>query len=511
MNDRLMKRKEFARFFAVNACIAMFAFSVLMIHELTNTYDGLWHGPAFEDYAWTLSTGRWFWPVLGKIRLSMSPEPFTTAFSVLMYVLGSCVAVRQFEEGNSFKAYAAVQTSVITTAVCAALSYRFQSPTFAASYLLSVTAVCLIMTPSWKRFAASVVLLTLSLASYQANLGCACVLILARVLWLLQNENSIKAVFRFFAFACLSVLFAGILYKLAWDGILLLTHVRVAAYAGADDVSFLKIIRDLPQSLIKTYQSFGSYFFTDWIKHHAFQNHILYTVLYAGLILSACISMGIGMMAQDRRGVRIALAALCLVLFPPAANVALILASGTGTSIQMTMPMSVIAPFLICAAGTDLSGQFGKVLKTACAVALSTVLVGNALCVSVDQHEMLAGRRTTVSILQHVAQDVYRNGGPDGKLVFVGKVSDSLVFLKDALWDRANGYAQYGNIWISGDCNVQSYRGLLREAGLELNLNRDFDKWHELEKREEVKEMPAFPYDGYIREIDGCVVIKMSD
>ena len=124
---------------------------------------------------------------------------------------------------------------------------------------------------------------------------------------------------------------------------------------------------------------------------------------------------------------------------------------------------------------------------------------------------MLSGRNNIGEIMTRVMSDIdFSAEQPEG-YVFIGSPASNAFFYRDPLWERANDYARYGEIWLAENTNVPSYRALLRDAGVNLNLNSDHAYWHELEKREEIKEMPVFPNEGYIRNIDNVTVIKFSE
>ena len=84
------------------------------------------------------------------------------------------------------KGYLLVLTSMVTTAVCSTLTFRYTSPTFAMAYMLSVLAAWVLSRENWKNCLVSMMCLVLALALYQSNIGCACVLALLYIIRLLQ-------------------------------------------------------------------------------------------------------------------------------------------------------------------------------------------------------------------------------------------------------------------------------------------------------------------------------------
>ena len=121
--------RRFCRFVFFNLIACVIAYLLLISHELTNTIDGMWSGADYRNYEWVIQIGRWFWPLVGLSQMNVCPEPFTSVFALIMYVLGSCVAAWWFDLKDSLKGYLMVVTSLVTTAVCSTLTFRYTSPT----------------------------------------------------------------------------------------------------------------------------------------------------------------------------------------------------------------------------------------------------------------------------------------------------------------------------------------------------------------------------------------------
>ena len=286
-------RKKFIRFAAINLCICTGCYIVLIANGLTNTYDGMWKGSYYVGYSWVIQIGRWFWPIIGKARLNLSPEPFTSIASLLLFVVGNCCVAWQFGHKGSAKGYLVVVASTVNTTVCAMLSYRYMSPTFAFSYLFSILGVLVLREQNWKTWLLSVVYLTLSLGSYQANLGCACILVIFWVVHEITSGADWNRVIRFVVFALTSILFSCLLYKGIWDSVLRFQHIEASSYRGANDLSVLKMIRELPITTLHTYRVYYDYFFTGTIKHNVYQAYPIYKVGIILFFISVVIFMGI--------------------------------------------------------------------------------------------------------------------------------------------------------------------------------------------------------------------------
>ena len=513
-----MKNKElrrFARFFLFNFLLCVVAYLLLISNELANTYDGLWNGAEYRNYSWVVEIGRWFWPVVGKAQMNVCPEPFTSVLALCFYVLGSCMAAFWFGLKDSFHGYLLVLAATVNTAVCVSLTYRYTSPTFGLSFLLSVAAARALSRDKVLPWIGSVLCLILALALYQSNIGCAGVLVLLWVIRMLQDGEEAKKVFRFIGRTIASLICACILYKILWDLSMKLWNVEAAGYLGAGDVSVMKILTAFPRSFIKTYQALFEYFFENNLKHNVYQRLLPFRVMIVCLSVVTVILLG---KKLARRPLGSKLGALaCLLLLAPAANVALLLAADAETvMIQMTMPMAVMFPFLLCVSDTagifDGNGE-SRGIKTIASIrtlCMLVLLAGSFMMVSIDQHVMLKSRENAVNMLNRVAVDLGEDTNPEGGVIFIGRPSDNPNFLKDQLWERSNDYAHYGEFWLGGNLSTMSYFGYLRDAGLSLTFNWNEDVWREIGNREDVKMMPLYPDDGYIMRAGKSMVVRFS-
>ena len=507
---------RFCRFALISLLISLAAYQLLISNELVNTYDALWQGAEYRNYLWVIEIGRWFWPVLGHAQMNVCPEPFTSILALICYVIGSCAVAFWFGVKDSLKGYLLVLTSVINTAVCVALSHRYMSPVFGLSFLLALLAVRMLSREKLFPWVTSVICLTLTLGLYQSNIGCACVLALILVIRMLQDRAETKKIFRFLGKTAASFLGSFILYKGIWDLTLKVCHVDASSYRGGGDASVMKIITSLPTSIKNAYLEFYRYFFENELKHNIYQRLTPFRLMLLCLMLLTVILIGRKLISRPV-GAKLG-AAACLLLIPPAANAALILAVDAGqSSIQMTMPMATVFPFLLCVSDScPMDSQVGKRsrwlqlvagLRTMCMLVL---LGGSLMMISIDQHVMLKSRETAVFLLNRVTVDLGEDTNPEGGVFFIGRPSDNPLFLKDQLWERSNDYAHYGEFWLGGNLTTQSYFGYLRDAGLMLTFNWDEAAWNEIGNREDVKTMPVYPDEGYIRRIGNAMVVRLS-
>lgn len=556
--DAIFNRR-FPFFFLSNLVICFLAYSVLISNELTNTFDGMWQGTRYVWYEWVMRIGRWFWPFIGYGRNHLSPEPFTSILTISLFLLAGCLILSALEVRSRTRQYLVLLLFGIGTSVCVDLSYRYMSPTFGFSVLFAILSVWLLLRFSaWWAWILSTGFFILCLASYQAYIGCAAVLFLACVIHMLLKNDTVDntedndkerhhQLILFFIRTVSSVLIACIAYKLLWSLSLKILGFEVASYQGADSLSIGHILSSLPQRAIDAYREFYAYYTGLGILHHAFQGLILYPITVVLYTLLSVICVLRPSFAKGKKQTTTIL--LFLFLLPLAANSAMLLSPDSGgISVQMTCPISMLAPILLCLSeqavltfeyplmslknwtGKTERYNYRKMISVAQITLLLFVLYGNFLQICVDQHIMLQSRNSTLHLMDRVIADMEKNiyyaqqpiayenswdtESAEHLFVFVGKPADNPLYRKDEVWKCSNAYARYGNFWLGGDCATQSYAGLMRDGGYNIIVETNENSWHEIESRDEVKNMPCYPIEGYIKRMEAnqkeYIVVRLS-
>ncbi|MCD7945439.1 MAG: hypothetical protein LUF81_02340 [Clostridiales bacterium] len=158
-----------------------------------------------------------------------------------------------------------------------------------------------------------------------------------------------------------------------------------------------------------------------------------------------------------------------------------------------------------------------KLLHSSFLLCLAGMLWINVCVVGNDQLAMREGRTAVVTIAENIvtrlADEGYINAETDTTIAIVGRPAENVMFAQTTAWKQANKYAQFGGAYWYADAgnNRRSWNGLLvGYCGIQLNFCSD-DTFKELIATSTIAEMPCFPDEGSICEVDGIVVIKVSD
>ena len=276
----------------------------------------------------------------------------------------------------------------------------------------------------------------------------------------------------------------------------------------------------MPERIRLSYYSWDQFFSCKTpVKYNALADNRFVFLLYLfflAVIILVIINI-VSNAADVKWGItRAILALLLFALFPIASCVFYLLAPDSGFfEIQMTIPMMINIPILICLLPsqiykTKISAALYGGSKKLCLLFTMIIIYGNYLQVSVDQHLMLQCKRTTLALMDRIISDIEINEYPnlDKQFIFLGRPTDNPLYRKDPLWDKGNEYARYGDLFIYE--TDLSYNGLLRDGGYNLAINWDVSKRYAYEQLDNVINMPAYPEKGYYQIIDDNIIVKVS-
>ena len=572
--------------------VSLVCFALLITHVLTSNYDGLWYADAaYQSGAWELSLGRFLIPVIDYLRFALNVEPLQSVLTLAMLSFGSVLLWEMFcgirktglpdspgmadsgtvMNGNGMAggvfALAFVALLCTSPAVCIFLSYRYTAPAYGFSYLTAVVAVwCLVRAEKFsgtgfsdtlstagkegtprqilRDTALAAVFLVLTLGTYQAHLGCACVAIVFYAVYLcMQRETTLQDVFRFLIRSAVASAAACVVYKVIWDITVKLANAEVPDYRGAQGLSVLGILRGLPFGVKQSYRFFFDQFFDAANRYSLLQGKPLYAgPVYTGLVGAFTgTAVFLALYCAKRQGKKGALAAVLLLALPVACGVFCLLSNETGfVSMQMTMPYMMVAPLLLAvlahepyplspvsnattikpdhrekSSSPDAAGNHPEKKWDRIAIALlcGLLLYGRICQTQVDQFVMYEGTNTT----QRMVQDAVARAADDGllddadhKLMFIGVPAENTLFRKSNLFDRANGYAQFGQFWRGPYSYWRSYGGMIRRMGINREVP-DLQTYVDLMEEDDVKRMPVYPEEGCMLLKDDVLIVKFAN
>lgn len=501
---KLKIEKSYINFLIISMLMGILIYLTLISNQLTNHYDGLWSDPWYESGKWELSIGRWFWLFLDRFRMGYAADPFNSYLALFLFSIGNMFLADIFSLIGKKVAYLVSALIISSTTISVFLSYRYMSPTFAMSYLLCISAVWVLYME--KNLFLSLVIssgmICLSLGLYQANLGCACLLIISILLFLCLEKNNEKEILEFILKCGISMIVACLVYKVLWDLAMGIYHVEPNTYNGASRVSIPLILQKMPIRIKDAYMQFYKYYFENSIKHNIFQQfrcfYAVFFLLLAVLLWNGCVLL------KKKKWLQLALYLLGIIAIPAACNVSMILAPESGFLIQQTAAMAILLPVMVClvfrlhdgnknfhkyvvedietegpivsASGIPEKNyllhwilkarKYGLVMCSTVGISLF-ILYGNIYMTATDLEAMYEGTVSSDSVMNHVVQTLIDKDlcSEDREYIFIGRISDNSLFRTTVLWDQANSYARFGEFWTGAEVIKMAYNGLLRRGG----------------------------------------------
>ena len=487
---------------------------ILMANQLVNPFDGLWEYSYYTAGYWELSLGRWAWLYLDQLRMGISFDPLTSLITLSCFSVGILLIIDLFNLRESKLCLLICGLFLSSTSVCISLSYRYMSPTFGMAFLLNVLAAW-ILCKFHKLLPAILIsgfLIAVAMGLYQANIGCACIVVLGYWIYtLLQPETTLKETLQ----RILCFLLSGGLGALLYLGILKLHlwffHTSLSSYNGANSYSIANTLLNFPKNIGRAYDTFWQYFTGNYYLSNIFQKYKLFIIVLAVIALFLTLSILCGFRKSKGKAL---LAPVLLFAIPIACNAVSFIATDTHTSMQMTTPLALCLPVLLCVTAgilRTLPRKFTGLFYLQTALLL-VVLYGNIYQVQIDQNALLEGKIATTTLATEIVHDVHKLGyiAEDKEFCVIGLPIYNPLFQTSELYNHSNVYARFGSWWTDTTCTRRSWQGVFSYlCGADLKIC-SAPKYNELLATETIQNMPVYPAEGSIAEVNDVVVIKVS-
>ncbi len=512
------KINSYKGIFGICLVYALALYSLLMTHNLTNSVDGLWEGSFYKAGRWEISCGRWFWPVIDRLRGGISIDPITSILSLLIFLLSMIVILDLFKVKRQIANYLAVLMLISSITVCASLSYRFMSITFALSFFFVTLAVWIIeKTLECRKLSNNIVfvifasaLITLQMGLYQADVSVYLLLLLGIVTVLIYKGKDVRSILRFVFCGFLALVVGMLGYVIVLKVSLLVFHVAMNPYNGGSSYGLGNTIREFERCFRDSYWYFSKYYFEGIIKHSYFCNFNF--SIWPILLVMFAISLFIVAMIKKKP---IKLIGIALWLFLPVVVYAIMfISTGVIMSVQMTAGFSLLPSVMVLVlfSVADDSLLCEKIIRGLGVLLFSVVLYGGALQVITDQHAMDLGKNASQAVANVIYDEILDAGllNSDYNYCITSSAASSVVFNVPKEYSMANTYAMFGCWWTSN--GNRSWIGIYRDLGLNLNISDNITSLRVTET-EQFNKMPGFPENGSIALSDdfkNTVIIKLE-
>ena len=537
---------------------------------------------SFIPHAWDISLGRWGLLFAACAKFGLCSPILTSAITIALFTLGIVALIDRLGIKRACLRYASSILFIASPFVSCCITYYYCSNSYALSFLCAVLAVCLIgrvgAIGKPVALAGAVALLAFSLGCYQASLGVFCVailLVMARSLmgggseslvslahdahgaetWGSYSEGgheshsarggevqgpccegnrdgeaqgprtcssfSAKQLAMFFGVAVAVCAAGAVLYYALTELSLFAMGISLSTYGGASSVGAGSILGSLASSVPSAYAAYSDAFFS----HGIFGNHFAWVYVAAAcMIVVAVAFVRLAAISGVKRLGATAMALLCVVLIPFAANVILVIVPSYGYPTPLMlggfMASFLLLPLLVQLLldspdrGNVRLRMPAKAMSVGCCCLIAVGAWSYALQSNADAEVMQACQSQTASLATRIAGVLDAN--PDvqagAKVLIAGKpeagnfpnTSDSYV--------HASSYAKWGMVWDNHyQNNMRSWDVIMKQfAGQSFNYC-SFDECAKVICSSEFANMSLYPANDSVATIDGVVVVKISD
>lgn len=567
--------------FTRNAKLLVVCFAVGMVCHAQMYLNGLSNPDAvvslsnpngygsFIPHAWDMSLGRWGLLFAAYAKFGLCSSILTSAITIVLFTLGIVALIDKLGIRNACLRYASSVLFIASPFVSCCITYYYCSNSYALSFLCAVLAACLIgrvgSVGKPVALVGAVALLAFSLGCYQASLGVFCVAVLLVMIRALMGDGSeplaslacdargaegrlscreesrgvevqspcceegcsasssfsAKQLAVFFGVAVVVCAAGAVLYYALTELSLFVLGIGLSSYGGASSVGAGSILGSLTSSIPSAYVAFSDGLF----GHDIFGNHFGWVYVAAvGLIVAAVAFARLVAINGVKRLGSSAMALLCVVLIPFAANVILVIVPSYGYPTPLMLG-GFMASFLLLPLLVQLlldSSERGnarlrvpaKAMSVGCCCLVAVGAWSYVLQSNADAEVMQTCQNQTASLATRIAGALDAN--PDvqagAKVLIAGKpeagnypnTSDSCV--------HASSYAKWGMVWDNHyQNNMRSWNVIMKQfAGQSFNYC-SFDECAKVIRSSEFANMSLYPADDSVVTIDGVVVVKISD
>lgn len=563
--------------FTRNAKLLVVCFAVGMICHAQMYLNGLSNPDAvvslsnpngygsFIPHAWDISLGRWGLLFAACAKFGLCSPVLTSAITIAQFALGIVALIDKLGVRNACLRYASSILFIVSPFVSCCITYYYCSNSYALSFLCAVLAACLIgrvgAVGKPVALVGAVALLAFSLGCYQASLGVFCVAVLLVMIRGLMGGNfdprprgargaegrlscreenygveaqspyceegcsagsfNAKQLAVFFGVAVVVCAAGAVLYYALTELSLFVLGIGLSSYGGASSVGAGSIFGSLTSSVPSAYGAFSDGLFS----HGIFGNHFGWVYVAAVCLIVAAVAFArlVAINGAKRLGPS-AMALLCVVLIPFAANVILVIVPSYGYPTPLMLG-GFMASFLLLPLLVQLlldSPDRGnvrlcmpaKAMSVGCCCLIAVGAWSYALQSNADAEVMQACQNQTASLATRIAGMLDAN--PDvqagAKVLIAGKPEAGNFPNTSDSYIHASSYAKWGMVWDNHyQNNMRSWDVIMKQfAGQSFNYC-SFDECAKVIRSSEFANMPLYPANGSVATIDGVVVVKISD
>ena len=462
---------------------------------LNNTY--------YSGYSWEVSLGRFGLFIIGLLKSYIVIPHIELFLSLILIAISSIELIDLFKIKNKLLQILTCLIIVVCPNISATLLFNYCSLPYTIAFFGSITSIYLLVKEKNKylKTLIPIILLVTSLSMYQAYLPVSItLLVLYNIKELLNNNFKYKETLKNILIIIISVILYFILMKLSQ----LVLNINMSDYTNASSFSINNIL-NIPNQIIKTYQVFIDYFFTNKILTNTnIYNNIINIILLIVLVINLIYLIIKNNLPTINKVLIIFLVLTlpiyinCILLIMPTATMQLLMSSAYILlvpflfSIENNKIYKVIFIVLISLLIRNYTVQDNATYKTLEITHNKTLSIANDI---VDEINKL-GYNKEVMITGNLNNNDYYNYNTNLDINNITNLNYGFVTKHPLFWDEyrniKNGWSRYLYQYTSTNINFVSE-----------------DKYNKILSSDEYKSLEQYPNNNYIQIIDNVIVIKL--
>lgn len=462
---------------------------------LNNTY--------YSGYSWEVSLGRFGLFIIGLLKSYIVIPHIELFLSLILIAISSIELIDLFKIKNKLLQILTCLIIVVCPNISATLLFNYCSLPYTIAFFGNITSIYLLVKEKNKylKTLIPIILLVTSLSMYQAYLPVSItLLVLYNIKELLNNNFKYKETLKNILIIIISVILYFILMKLSQ----LVLNINMSDYTNASSFSINNIL-NIPNQIIKTYQVFIDYFFTNKILTNTnIYNNIINIILLIVLVINLIYLIIKNNLPTINKVLIIFLVLTlpiyinCILLIMPTATMQLLMSSAYILlvpflfSIENNKIYKVIFIVLISLLIRNYTVQDNATYKTLEITHNKTLSIANDI---VDEINKL-GYNKEVMITGNLNNNDYYNYNTNLDINNITNLNYGFVTKHPLFWDEyrniKNGWSRYLYQYTSTNINFVSE-----------------DKYNKILSSDEYKSLEQYPNNNYIQIIDNVIVIKL--
>lgn len=508
--------------FFVFSCIVGIIIHLPMIVLGLNNHDSICI--PFNNLNWLISQGKWFTTPLSSMEGPYDIPYLAGLICIVVFSLAATIVVCMINTDSRIVQAIICISIVGSPAVATGLTYH-AGDYFGTAFLLATAGAFLITRKGLINFLVGLLLTCLSIGAYQANVSVALmVLIIDYLLRLydfeLTNKSLIKRAVKYGS----AIISSTLAYYVILKVFLRIRQTGLSSYKGIDNMSSILSVKTLFNSAKTAYKLFCNYFLRNNLGLTR-EKPLIWGILLVGFLMLAWLAYFLICLKKGKQGRSILLFIILLIGVPLGANSIGVLSQNASYYHNSIASFSLVIflPLILLKEADirkeDLMGKAGPtffkaglflcVIVSAC-LNFKWVIEENTVYQKIRtiNEEFDAKMPILISNIQNVEGFTVNS-----EVVIVGNAPYDYFISTGILAEYDSRFNTLGYGLGNGAGEIYS-EGILRaflQNKYSININISGDDYFLDDNIDIVEDMSVYPAEGSIRNVNGMIIVKMSE